>query len=242
MTTVDTETPGSTSTGGPSTPAKASPAKPAQNGSKRVSLRPNPSLISQLEFEEEEDDDWDEVALPQGHEPISRDFASSPAGADSSRAVSRAPTVTDDETATDRTATATEGEDEDDKDQTGLMAAYGYDFNAEEKGQDADVLGGDIEISLGARDGLTEEQRKAAEELANRKSVSIPHCLPGFQILIHRSSSRKPLTARDRALRLEAHKLHIMCLLANASIRNKWCCDDLLKVWLIIHTWPYLTS
>lgn len=37
------------------------------------------------------------------------------------------------------------------------------------------------------------------------------------------------MTARDRAFRLEAHKLHIICLLANASIRNKWCCDDLLK-------------
>ena len=168
---------GSTSTAGPSaaatsSPSKSSPAKPPQTSSKRVSLRPNPSLISQLEFEEEEDDDWDEVALPQGHEPISRDFASSPAIGNSSRAASRALTVTDDETATDRTATATEGEDEDDKDHTDLMAAYGYDFNAEEKDNAAAVLGGgDIEISLGARDGLTEEQRKAQEELANRKFV-----------------------------------------------------------------------
>jgi hypothetical protein len=152
---------------------KESTAKIPQTSSKRVSLRPNPSLISQLEFEEEEDDDWDEVALPQRHEYISRDFASSPATAMSSRAVSRALTVTDDETATDRTATATEGEEEEDKDHNDLMAAYGYDFNAEEKEQTGgNSGGGDIEISLGARDGLTEEQRKAQEELANRKCVS----------------------------------------------------------------------
>jgi len=45
------------------------------------------------------------------------------------------------------------------------------------------------------------------------------------------------LTARDRALRLEAHKLHILCLLANASYRNRWCCDDLLKVNIFSLEW-----
>lgn len=162
----------STSAGSQSTPAKEIPAEGPRSNRKKVSLRANPSLISQLEFEEEEDDDWDEVALPPGREPISRDFASSPAGGMSSRAASRALTVTDDEAATDRTATATEGEDEEDKDHNDLMAAYGYDFNAEEKDQNAARTDrGDIEISLGARDGLTEEQRKAQDELANRKCV-----------------------------------------------------------------------
>jgi hypothetical protein len=41
---------------------------------------------------------------------------------------------------------------------------------------------------------------------------------------------RKPLTARDRAIRLEVHKMHVVSLLANAGVRNKWCSDDLLKV------------
>jgi hypothetical protein len=50
-------------------------------------------------------------------------------------------------------------------------------------------------------------------------------------------SARKPLTARDRALRLEAYKLHILCLLANASYRNRWCCDDLLKVNSVFLEW-----
>lgn len=41
---------------------------------------------------------------------------------------------------------------------------------------------------------------------------------------------KKPLTARDRALRLEVHKVHVVALLASASIRNKWCNNSLLKV------------
>jgi len=123
-----------------------------------------------MEFEEEEDDDWDEVALPSAHEPVARDFASSPGVQADSRPRSRATTVTDDETATDRTATATEAEDEDDVEHANLMAAYGYDFNAEETPQAGpSTKPGDIEISLGARDGLTEEQRAAQEEQDNRK-------------------------------------------------------------------------
>lgn len=41
---------------------------------------------------------------------------------------------------------------------------------------------------------------------------------------------KKPLTARDRALRLEVHKVHVVALLAGASVRNKWCNNSLLKV------------
>lgn len=41
---------------------------------------------------------------------------------------------------------------------------------------------------------------------------------------------KKPLTARDRALRLEVHKVHVIALLASASVRNKWCNNSLLKV------------
>ncbi|KAL0255850.1 hypothetical protein I308_100659 [Cryptococcus tetragattii IND107] len=44
---------------------------------------------------------------------------------------------------------------------------------------------------------------------------------------------KKPLTARDRALRLEVHKVHVVALLASASIRNKWCNNSLLKARLL---------
>lgn len=43
--------------------------------------------------------------------------------------------------------------------------------------------------------------------------------------------TRKPMTSKDRAIRLEGHKLHVVSLLASARIRNRWASDSLLKVW-----------
>ncbi|KAJ9100627.1 hypothetical protein QFC21_003671 [Naganishia friedmannii] len=106
-----------------------------------------------------------------------------------------------------------------DEEDVDLEAVYGYDFHDEfdarpeqapiANGQASD---GTIEVRIGRDDGLTQEQRRRKEILALRK---------------------KPLTARDRAIRLEVHKMHVVALLANAALRNKWCCDDLLKARLL---------
>ncbi|KAF4541277.1 DNA repair protein [Lasiodiplodia theobromae] len=37
---------------------------------------------------------------------------------------------------------------------------------------------------------------------------------------------RKAATAAERAMRLHIHKMHVLCLLYNAHIRNAWCNDD----------------
>ena len=37
---------------------------------------------------------------------------------------------------------------------------------------------------------------------------------------------RKPMTAEDRKLRLEIHKMHVCCLLAHVYLRNYWCNDE----------------
>ena len=37
---------------------------------------------------------------------------------------------------------------------------------------------------------------------------------------------RKPLTAEDRKLRVEIHKMHVCCLLAHVYLRNHWCNDE----------------
>lgn len=41
---------------------------------------------------------------------------------------------------------------------------------------------------------------------------------------------RKPMTSKDRAVRLEGHKMHVVSLLASARLRNRWASDSLLKV------------
>lgn len=40
------------------------------------------------------------------------------------------------------------------------------------------------------------------------------------------------MTSKDRILRIEVHKLHVIGLLANAKIRNRWANNMLLKVYL----------
>lgn len=41
---------------------------------------------------------------------------------------------------------------------------------------------------------------------------------------------RKAATAAERAMRLHIHKMHVLCLLYNAHIRNAWCNDERVQV------------
>jgi xeroderma pigmentosum group C-complementing protein len=41
---------------------------------------------------------------------------------------------------------------------------------------------------------------------------------------------RKPVTAAEKKLRLDAHKAHLLCLLAHVNLRNRWCNDDVTQV------------
>lgn len=41
---------------------------------------------------------------------------------------------------------------------------------------------------------------------------------------------RKPITAAERKLRLDIHKVHLLCLLRHVQIRNLWCNDEDVQV------------
>ncbi|PKX98409.1 putative DNA repair protein Rad4 [Aspergillus novofumigatus IBT 16806] len=45
-------------------------------------------------------------------------------------------------------------------------------------------------------------------------------------------SRAKPLTAVEKKLRLDIHKVHVLCLLRHVQIRNLWCNDDELQSFL----------
>ncbi|RHZ58523.1 putative DNA repair protein Rad4 [Aspergillus thermomutatus] len=45
-------------------------------------------------------------------------------------------------------------------------------------------------------------------------------------------SRQKPLTAAEKKLRLDIHKVHVLCLLRHVQIRNLWCNDDELQSFL----------
>lgn len=41
---------------------------------------------------------------------------------------------------------------------------------------------------------------------------------------------QKPLSAAEKKLRLDIHKVHLLCLLRHVHLRNLWCNDPLLQV------------
>ena len=45
-----------------------------------------------------------------------------------------------------------------------------------------------------------------------------------------KSRKRKPATAAERKVRLDIHKLHVLCLLAHVHLRNHWCNDETVHV------------
>jgi xeroderma pigmentosum group C-complementing protein len=41
---------------------------------------------------------------------------------------------------------------------------------------------------------------------------------------------RKPITAAERVIRINVHKMHLLCLIAHLRIRNSWCNDGQVQV------------
>ncbi|KAJ5662092.1 uncharacterized protein N7477_009708 [Penicillium maclennaniae] len=40
---------------------------------------------------------------------------------------------------------------------------------------------------------------------------------------------RKPVTAAEKKIRMDVHKVHLLCLLAHVNLRNRWCNDELVQ-------------
>ncbi|KAJ5595035.1 uncharacterized protein N7459_001243 [Penicillium hispanicum] len=47
-----------------------------------------------------------------------------------------------------------------------------------------------------------------------------------------KANRRKPVTAAEKKLRLDVHKVHILCLLAHVHLRNRWCNNEGLQTFL----------
>lgn len=48
---------------------------------------------------------------------------------------------------------------------------------------------------------------------------------------------RKPVTAAEKRLRLDIHKVHLLCLLSHVQLRNLWCNDEQVQVQLSLDSW-----
>ena len=76
-------------------------------------------------------------------------------------------------------------------------------------------------------------QRAGPEQVPSSKDDSLSLVLGGDTKSASpdtKSRKRKPATAAERKLRLEIHKLHVLCLLAHVHLRNHWCNDEAVHV------------
>lgn len=72
------------------------------------------------------------------------------------------------------------------------------------------------------------------------ESLQITLDQPGATTKKSTGPRRKAITAAERKLRLDVHKVHLLCLLSHVQIRNLWCNDDEVQVCqkLYLHRLP----
>lgn len=73
-------------------------------------------------------------------------------------------------------------------------------------------------------------QPAVSEALSDDSSIQITLDRPQDREKRKRALRRQPITAAEKRLRLDIHKVHLLCLLRHVQIRNRWCNDDELQV------------
>ncbi|PYH85496.1 Rad4-domain-containing protein [Aspergillus uvarum CBS 121591] len=72
-------------------------------------------------------------------------------------------------------------------------------------------------------------QPAVSEALSDDSSIQITLDRPQDRERQKRALRRQPITAAEKRLRLDIHKVHLLCLLRHVQIRNRWCNDDELQ-------------
>lgn len=98
-----------------------------------------------------------------------------------------------------------------------VQTAYAESESSEE---DEDDVGWE-DVNLGGLPGL--ERETSDENTTENLDLVLDDATPSTT---SRSKARvKPLSADERKLRLQLHKMHLLCLLGHVDLRNQWCSD-----------------
>jgi xeroderma pigmentosum group C-complementing protein len=97
-----------------------------------------------------------------------------------------------------------------------------YDLDASD---DSDLEWEEVEIqqSAGPLESIDEQGIDEPLHITLDKPTDKPR---------HIISRRKPVSGAEKKLRLDIHKMHILCLLGHVHIRNLWCNDDEVQQFL----------
>lgn len=89
-------------------------------------------------------------------------------------------------------------------------------YNDSEDSADNDVAWEDVGVKDEEKEASSEEPEELDLVLGGDKSDSFEG---------RRTRKRKPVTAVERGMRIEIHKMHLLSLLVHVSLRNHWCND-----------------
>ena len=102
-------------------------------------------------------------------------------------------------------------------------------YNESEDSEDSgDADWQDVTLAAPAETGQREQDR-------DLQDLSLDLQADRFGLDKSPANRRKPLTAAERRLRLEVHKMHVLALLSHVHLRNHWCNDLEVQVWLNVY-------
>jgi len=94
-------------------------------------------------------------------------------------------------------------------------------YNDSEGSADSDVAWEDVGVKEEEEGASPEEPEELDLVLGEDKRDSVER---------RRKRTRKPLTAAERGMRIEIHKMHLLSLLLHVGLRNQWCNDHDVQV------------
>ena len=95
-------------------------------------------------------------------------------------------------------------------------------YNEFEDSTDSDLDWEEVNLAEGAKDDGSADEDKELDLVLGRDNIRSTEKA--------RSKLRKPVTTSERKLRLEVHKMHLICLLVHVHLRNHWCNDHNVQV------------
>ena len=116
------------------------------------------------------------------------------------------------------------------------QTAYDVDYDVD-CSEESDFAWEEVGLTHGEAGGLDdplEEQQEQQLDLVLDEDGGEDTASPAV-------ARKKSLTALERKLRLEVHKVHLLCLLSHVHMRNHWCNDQNIHVcshpYRVYHAW-----
>lgn len=107
-----------------------------------------------------------------------------------------------------------------------LQTAYDVDASEDSEADWEDV---DLEPAVGTPTSLAQPQTTNSREIGD-ETLQITLGQQAEDKRRKTPARRKPITALEKKWRLDIHKVHILCLLGHARLRNAWCNDAEVQV------------